>query len=520
MRILSGENWKKGYLDYGMCSGQVRVQVGRMANIQEVEGEYVEYSTSDWRKVWNYIREVGVKTTLRKVWSRLRERVRNDRWLSVGTGRVVEVGEEVSLNKGASVAFAACHHSRCADRIVVDSRFVVVCESAGVENGLSFFDSSSAPDAPAPLRKYAGWEPESGWPVDEETLTSTIRNVTSQLCELAPTRSLGRDVNRTTIERKEKELPEAQYTSTLFGLGNYAKTVILPNLPGDIQLSCIHELDPTQIGDPSDWNCSVDTASHIRSEEQSDIYLIAGYHHTHAPLAIDALDRGAVAVVEKPISTTRPQLQSLRRALQSNRKLYSCFHKRYSPLNKWLRSDLRVSPPDPIHYHCIVYEIPLPPLHWYNWPSSGSRIVSNGCHWLDHFQFLNGYAPVREFFVREAAEGGIVVTVELENDALFTMSLTEKGSKRLGVRDHVEIRAGGVTAYMIDNSRYKAEDDSRVLREESVNRMDSYANMYREIGHAIMSGGNGDRVESLRSTELMLDIENRLQAQTPTTSTS
>src|SRR5262249_57472786 len=68
-------------------------------------------------------------------------------------------------------------------------------------------------------------------------------------------------------------------------------------------------------------------------------------------------------------------------------KVFCCFHKRYSAFNALARKDLQMQLGEPISYHCIVYEVPLPPMHWYRWPSSRSRLITNGCHWIDHFHF-------------------------------------------------------------------------------------------------------------------------------------
>ena len=97
--------------------------------------------------------------------------------------------------------------------------------------------------------------------------------------------------------------------------------------------------------------------------------------------------------------------------------------------------------------------------HWYNWPNSGSRLVSNGCHWLDYFMFLNSYSAVVDIkngFRRDDTITG--VQVKLENGAYFSMSLTDNGSQRLGVRDYIELERQEKTFTMIDGDRYSAED--------------------------------------------------------------
>ena len=122
-------------------------------------------------------------------------------------------------------------------------------------------------------------------------------------------------------------------------------------------------------------------------------------------------------------------------------RFFACFHKRYAPYNKFARKDLGVSEGDPISYFALAQEIPVPKWHWYNWPNSGTRLLSNGCHWIDHFMFLNGYRKVIKRETTLTRIGDVHVLLELENGAVFNMLLTDYGSPRLGVRDYVELRS-------------------------------------------------------------------------------
>ena len=90
------------------------------------------------------------------------------------------------------------------------------------------------------------------------------------------------------------------------------------------------------------------------------------------------------------------------------------------------------------------------------------------------------------------------------------MILTEVGSERIGVRDYVELRAGKVTAKMIDSANYEAESTTRILCRKRVNPMQAYKQMYRSISRAIVDGRPGDAVATLRSTELTLRLEDEL----------
>ena len=304
----------------------------------------------------------------------------------------------------------------------------------------------------------------------------------------------------------------------LFGYGNYAKTLVVPNVRPWLEIERIHELDPTQIprgADDTAW----DTSPHWPEGPAGEGFraaFLAGYHHTHAPLAAEAMDRGAAAVVEKPIATGACELDDLLRRLEGGGRLFSCYQKRYHPFNALARRDLGVRTGDPVSYHCMVYEVPLPEQHWYRWPSSRSRLVSNGCHWIDHFLYLNDFAEPGRIDVAEASDGTLNASVELENGAFFTMVLTDLGSARIGVQDYVELRARGTTVRMSNSTRYEAEGPNRILRRERVNKMFAYRRMYADIARRVVEGAAGDTPRSVRvSAGLVLEMERRLRALGP-----
>lgn len=517
MRFRIGDRWQNGYLDYPLQSGQYRIEVHVWNALSQISGQYVEYGSADWRKVLNYIRQIGVVATLRKIYSRLRERHRNEKWLSVGLGRVLEARKTSDgWEPGALVAFLAYNHPQAVERVCIDQRFVTPIPDMNysVEN-LQFFRRSIPDHARNVFEHYEGWSPFSGEPVESDRVRSTLRNVGEKLAGWTNPEDVCDPEPLGSIEERRAgtEVGNGPYDGVLFGFGNYAKTVILPNLPDKLDISCVHELDPLQLGNQSKPSQTLDTSPELRADEDYDFALIAGYHHTHTPLAVKILNAGGVAVTEKPFCTNQTQYRRLKDAVQSTSgRFFGCFHKRYSPLTEWAIEDLDLREGKVAHYHTIVYEIPLPPLHWYNWPASGSRIISNGCHWLDHFMYLNGYAKVSESTVQRFGNGDLTVRAELENGATFSMTLTEQGSPRLGVRDYVEVRAGTKTARLIDNCRYEAEDSTGIIRSESVNQMDSYARMYRSIGEAIVEERPGDEPKSLRSSQVMLNLEEKLRS--------
>jgi predicted dehydrogenase len=387
------------------------------------------------------------------------------------------------------------------------------------------FDSGSIaflPEHPAgtearsELLRLAGWSPAAGEPLALAECADAL-NEAAGLLERAGWNGARRLPRSPGVpfshDRRVESHKRQRVRGVLVGYGNYAKTVLVPNVRAFVQIACVHELDPLQVSrDPASWDWC--TAPFPRG--RYDVHFVAGYHHMHADLAVAALQQGAYAVVEKPIAVTAAQLTRLCDTATRNPRLFSCYQRRYSRWNNLAVQDLDVRPGDPISYHCIVYEVPLPAKHWYRWPASGSRVASNGCHWIDHFLFLNRFAAVKWASARVSDDETAFVTLDLQNGATFSMVLTDVGSDRIGVQDYIQLRSRGVTVEIVNDSRYRSENRHRVIRSARVNRMESYRTMYRSIARQISLGASGDPVDSLAcSAGAVLQVEGLVQALMP-----
>lgn len=517
MKVFTNGEWRDGFLDYHRRPEDYRIKVLACLTVATVEELYFVRSRSA-RLVWNYLREIGFRDVWRKIVSRREERLRNEKFLAVGVGSVQESATSSKLCEGDRVLFIAPAHPKCVERLVLPADLVrpidLVLPVEIQDEAIIHSEYSGA--LPHCLEKLKGWSAFSGNPL--EGLSSAFEVAQTMLMD--PTvwvraRRFSVDPRVMPSERcdsrKVKESKRKQ--GVLFGYGNYAKVIVLPNIAPYVEIACIHEIDPLQIPIEEKPGSRWDTADSLRAEEQYDAYFLAGFHHSHAPLAVKALKSGACAVVEKPLAVDSTQLSELLTAMAENSgAFYSCFHKRYQALNQQAYSDLRLRPGHPVSYHCIVYEVPLPSRHWYRWSNSKSRLVSNGCHWIDHFLYFNDYCELSRSDVFIARDGTINCSMELKNGALFTMALTDQGSERIGVQDYIELRANGVTIRMKNGALYEAESSDRVLRRFRINKMESYRRMYRSIGQKIAQGLPGDSIESVRvSTDAVLQLEQKLQ---------
>ncbi len=492
----------------------VTVKVRQWLVTAPVGSQYIEHPRSLWL-IWNYLLRVGPVAVFHKLRSRLSEQRRNQKICGIGVGEVIEAPESNGGLVGSSVLFFAPNHNPLWQFVTLPIHCV-----AAIEDGPqpSHVPETCGPPItlPAALLAFAGWSPFSGLELNRRAIQRVLQPLAARVeppSSATPIEKVG--LEPTTCRQGSVS---RLYTprAVLFGLGNYAKTAILPNIRPHIWLDRVHEIDPDQLAFFGDQTkLTLCTSATPRDSQFFDAWFIAGYHHTHVDLALTALRQGATAVIEKPLATTMAQFQMFVSAVEAlpDARFFLCFQKRYSEFQVWLRQDLNLGAAQGVDMHCIVYEIPLPDLHWYNWPNSGSRLVSNGCHWIDYFLFVNDYAEVAEHRVWNPRGSDLCVNLRLVSGAYFSMTLTDTGSQRLGVREYIELRQNGVTITMLDGAYYKAENRQRVLRQRKVNPLNAIARMYRQISRAIVAGAAGDSRKSLLSSELTLTLEQQLALQ-------
>lgn len=516
MKAFVGNAWRDGFLDYHRQPDQYRIKVRAFLNLESLNELYVR-PKRNWRLLLNYVKAIGVKEVSRKILSRSRESFRNDKCFSVGIGSILQRPEAGAFADSEDVLFIAPCFPPCVERLTLPDSLIVSAADVEIplhENATIYLPVSESEPQEKWWAEIRGWSPDSGF-----ELPANMSQIFKKSLLAIEQADWSGAQTLTGESELQTETPAAKKSgnkksAVLFGYGQYAKTICLPNIAHGLEVCKIHEIDPLQLPvnrekHTNGWS----TRGAVDSSDDYDVYVIAGYHHTHTRMAIEGLRKGAAVIVEKPIAVNYQQLDELKSTLkETGGQLFSCFQKRYWRYNEWAREDLQLTDDTPVNYHCIIFEINLPEGHWYLWPNSGSRIISNGCHWLDHFLYMNNYSEVISQDVHGSKNGTINCSVELNNGAAFSLVLTDQGSPRIGVQEHIEMHAGGRSA-KITQDAYISESEDRILRKSKVHKFDNFQRMYGSIISRIESGEPGDSIRQIEvSTNLVLNLEEKFQS--------
>lgn len=516
MEIFYKNKWIGGLMDYTFPKSfnSKKVRVIKYFIIAKADDQYIEFLSFYSRlwKVYNYIWIYGLKDTLIKISSRLNESVRNDKYLCCGYGKVDE----------ESVFFVAPNHQYGHDEIVLPSELLFEISSSDPVANTKIYDLR-----PLNLNLFSGLKGFSFYSGQKYSSNIVLEEI--KLFKL-----LLKDLDIENYQVKNLDNPAEIFSAPhisnnsnvnnkgdtncfsalLFGYGNYAKTIVVPYLfKRGIKLKKIHEIDPTQF---LGINIDVERSTNPFPDKQGTyhVWVIAGFHHTHTEIALEGLKQGAIVVIEKPLSTNHEQFEDISKFIKSNNSIfYLCFQKRYSAYNDFIFQDLKINRGDTLQYYSIVYEEALGENHWYNWPNSQSRIISNGCHWIDHFLYLNNYHSIRSYDASFINVNDIIVNIVLENNSTFVLIISDSGSKRLGVREYIRISNATTTIEIKDNQFYSAENNYKIIRKKKYfNKLHNLKRMYKEINAKILKGESGDSYESLQSSLVCIKLNDLLKS--------
>jgi predicted dehydrogenase len=278
------------------------------------------------------------------------------------------------------------------------------------------------------------------------------------------------------------------------GAGSYALRTLLPALRdagvAPVVIAAPGGLSATLTGRAfGAARATSDIEAAITADDVDTVFILTR-HDSHADLVCRALAAGKHVFVEKPLCTTRAELDQIRAAHRAaNRLLAVGFNRRWAPQTQQAMRLLRDVPgPRTAMLTLNVGEIPSS--HWTQDPAVGAgRIIGEACHFIDLARHLCGspIVRVRSTTLRGHADTASI-TLEHEDGSIATILYVSTGHPRFP-KERIEVFAGG-RIVAIDNWRrlhahgwpFRAGDIS--LRQDK-----GQAEMMRVLVEAVRAGG-------------------------------
>ena len=262
----------------------------------------------------------------------------------------------------------------------------------------------------------------------------------------------------------------------------------------------------------------------ILSDPDIDLVMICTRHNLHGKMVMESLEAGKNTFVEKPLCTTREELNAIRTicgldagAADTNRDkrpismLTVGFNRRYSKYAREIKrhASKRINPLW-IHYRMNAGYIPMD--HWLHSEEGGGRIVGEACHLFDLFSYLSD-SPVKAFSVGSIRPktGSISrsdnksIVIEYEDGSVATLEYFAVGSS-LFPKEYLEVHFDEKTIVVDD---YKAINGFGIRVENIRNEISDKGHLdeLTFISEALREGRCPIPLESIfETTQLAFDV--------------
>jgi len=246
--------------------------------------------------------------------------------------------------------------------------------------------------------------------------------------------------------------PSADLTIGFIGAGNFARANLLPHIAkyDNVTLKGLctsHGTSAKKTSQQMGFQFCTTDPQDIFKDDSINVVFIATPHKSHGPYIIDALRSGKNVFIEKPLCTTREELEEIRDVYSSSGKIVSVgFNRRFSPYSAKIKNLFSSS----LFSILVNYRVnagPLPEDHWVRHPGEGGRIIGEACHFIDLVQFIADSNPDKVFAASLTKDESYTITIEFEDGSICTIFYLANGDRGVP-KEYVEIFGGGKTAIL------------------------------------------------------------------------
>ncbi|NOQ50958.1 MAG: zinc-binding dehydrogenase [Desulfuromonadaceae bacterium] len=289
----------------------------------------------------------------------------------------------------------------------------------------------------------------------------------------------------------------------LIGAGNFAKSVILPNLTkvggfDPVALCTATGVSAHAVGSKHGFAEIMTDSEAVFANPRINTVLITTRHNTHADCVLRALKAGKQAFVEKPLCINPAELEEIEqlyRPMQAAGKapvLTVGFNRRFAPLISKMKEAVGEQP------LAVTYRVNagvIPRDVWIQDPEvGGGRIVGEVCHFVDTCSFLAGSNPVSVFAtcVRKADrsvpdEDNLSILLNFANGSTAAIHYLAYGSRQVP-KEWIELSTGSKTMQLNDFRELIIFDGSRKEKHKSANQDKGFQAEFTAFREGVRSG--------------------------------
>ncbi len=201
-------------------------------------------------------------------------------------------------------------------------------------------------------------------------------------------------IQRTVYVNKEVGKKDGKINVAIVGAGGFAKEMHLPNLQKLKDTYNIYSVmsrtgtNAKAIAAQYEASYATTDYNDIINDPDVDMIMICTRHNLHAEMAIAAMKKGKAVFVEKPMALNEYELEKVLKTIEETKVPYTVgFNRRFSKyaveVKKHIKDRLN---PIIVNYQMNAGYIPLD--FWVHTKEGGGRIIGEGCHIFDLFNYF------------------------------------------------------------------------------------------------------------------------------------
>ena len=260
-------------------------------------------------------------------------------------------------------------------------------------------------------------------------------------------------------EYANQEVTYAEKGVFLYGLGDYARVYIAPNIKTENKSFCVdynHSLAAhyKENYKYQHFGLVPEESYYALEKTKNPLAIIATYHSDHTRIAKEIFETNpsTFIFIEKPPCVTLDDIKTLTALYEKGANLEIGYNRRFIPLNQKIRDAFYVQQKV---ITISVKEILINENHWYFWPNQGTRITGNLTHWLDLAVFwINGEPVEINLMASPSKDETMAVSVLFSEGSLLNITVSDKGNSLRGVQENIEVRTKDETVNIQDYTQY------------------------------------------------------------------
>ena len=194
----------------------------------------------------------------------------------------------------------------------------------------------------------------------------------------------------------------------------------------------------------------------ILNDPNVDMVMICTRHNLHAEMSIKALKAGKAVFVEKPMALSEDETKQVLDTIQETGMPFMVgYNRRFSKYATEAKKHIeKRNNPLMIYYRMNAGF--LPKEHWTQGPEGGGRIIGEGCHIIDLFNYftdskaesvsINQITPHSD---KVMGEDNCVITIKYEEGSVCTLLYTGQGNNGIS-KEYCEIYCDGAVITIDD----------------------------------------------------------------------